>query len=153
MLRSGAILLVLGIAVFLVASVQLFRGRTKNVHWCVSCVLAILLVGNGIWNANRYFDLGIGIPKTFSAENWSKTALSQRHFMVDDLQSNTNLVGMSADEVRELLGTPDYADTDTCLSYLIAQPFDEVTLDLTLETASSPKWKKKTIDTINGSVN
>ena len=57
--------------------------------------------------------------------------------MVSDLQNSTELVGMSADEVHELLGTPDYADTDTCLSYLIAQPFDE----------------KKTIDTINGSVN
>ena len=64
MLRSGVILLVLGIAVFLAASVQLFQGRTKKVHWCISCVLAMLLVGNGIWNANRYFDLGIGVPKT-----------------------------------------------------------------------------------------
>lgn len=36
--------------------------------------------------------------------------------MVSDLQNCTELVGMSADEVRELLGTPDYADTDTCLS-------------------------------------
>ena len=53
MLRSGVILLVLGIAVFLAASVQLFRGGTKKVHWCISCVLAILLVGSGIWNANR----------------------------------------------------------------------------------------------------
>lgn len=44
----SAILLVLGIAVFLAASVQLFRGRTKKVHWCISCVLAMLLVGNGI---------------------------------------------------------------------------------------------------------
>ena len=107
MLRSGVILLVLGIAVFLAASVQLFRGGTKKVHWCISCVLAILLVGSGIWNANRYFDLGIGVPKTFSAENWAKTAPSQRHFMVSDLQDSIELVGMSADEVRELLGTPD----------------------------------------------
>ena len=89
MLRSGVILLVLGIAVFLAASVQLFRGRTKKAHWCISCVLAMLLVGNGIWNANRYFDLGIGVPKTFSAENWAKTAPSQRHFMVSDLQNST----------------------------------------------------------------
>lgn len=72
MLRSGVILLVLGIAVFLAASVQLFRGGTKKVHWCISCVLAILLVGSGIWNANRYFDLGIGVPKTLSAENGRK---------------------------------------------------------------------------------
>ena len=43
MLRSGVILLVLGIAVFLAASVQLFQGRTKKVHWCISCVLAMLL--------------------------------------------------------------------------------------------------------------
>ena len=51
---------------------------------------------NGIWNANRYFDLGIGVPKTFSAENWAKTAPAQRHFMVSDLQNSTELVGMSA---------------------------------------------------------
>ena len=143
MLRSGVILLVLGIAVFLAASVQLFRGRTKKAHWCISCVLAMLLVGNGIWNANRYFDLGIGVPKTFSAENWAKTAPAQRHFMDSDLQNSTELVGMSADEVRELLGTPDYADTDTCLSYLIAQPFDEVTLDLTLENGIVTKVEEK----------
>lgn len=50
---------------------------------------------------------------------------------------------MSADEVRELLGTPDYADTDTRLSYLIAQPFDEVTLDLTLENGIVTKVEEK----------
>ena len=133
MLRSGIILTVVGIAVFLVASVQLFRGKTKKVHWCISCVLAILLVGNGIWNANRYFDLGIGVPRTFSAENWAKTAPAERHFMVNDLQSGTELAGMSADEVRSLLGAPDYADTETGLSYLIEQGMDDKTLDLTLE--------------------
>lgn len=101
------------------------------------------MAGNGIWNANRCFALGIGVPKTFSAENWAKTAPAQRHFMGSDLQDSTELVGMSADEVRELLGTPDYADTDTCLSYLIAQPFDEVTLDLTLENGIVTKVEEK----------
>ena len=99
------------------------------------------MAGNGIWNANRYFDLGIGVPKTFSAENRAKTAPAQRHFTVGDLQNSTELVGMSADEVRELLGTPDYADT--CLSYLIAQPFDEVTLDLTLGNGIVTKVEEK----------
>ena len=143
MLRSGVILLVLGIAIFLAASVQLFRGRRKKVHWCISCVLAILLVGSGIWNANRFFDLGIGVPKTFSAENWAKTAPEKRHFMVSDLQNSTELVGMTVDAVCGLLGTPDYADTDTCLSYLIAQPFDEVTLNLTLENGIVTKAEEK----------
>lgn len=101
------------------------------------------MAGNGIWNANCYFDLGIGVPKTFSAENRAKTEPSQRHFMVSDLQNSTELVGMSTDEVRGLLGTPDYADTDTCLSYLIAQPFDEVTLDLTLENGIVTKVEEK----------
>ena len=41
---------------------------------------------------------------------------------------------MSEDKVRELLGAPDYQDTAACLSYVIAQPFDEVTLDLTLKS-------------------
>ena len=35
--------------------------------------------------------------------------------MVSDLQNSTELVGMSVDEVRELLGTPDDTDTATCL--------------------------------------
>ena len=101
------------------------------------------MLRSGIWNANTYFALGIGALKTFSAENRAKTAPSQRHFMVSDLQNSTELVGMSADEVRELLGTPDYTDTDTCLSYLIAQPFDEVTLDLTLENGIITKVEEK----------
>ena len=133
MLRSGIWLILMGAAVFLVWSVRLFRGKATKVHWCVACVLTISLVGNGIWNANRYFDLGIGVPKTFSAENWAKTAPAERHFMVNDLQNSTALVGRSADEVRSLLGAPDYADTDTCLSYLIAQGVDDKTLDFTLE--------------------
>lgn len=143
MLRSGIILTAVGIAVFLAASVQLFRGRTKKTHWCISCVLAILLVGNGIWNANTYFDLGIGVPKTFSAENWAKTAPEKRHFMVSDLQNSTELVGMSADEVRGLLGAPDHADIDTCLSYTIAQKMDDKTLDLTLENGIVTKVEEK----------
>lgn len=143
MLRSGIWLFLLGIVVFLVASVQLFRGKTKKVHWCASCVLAILLVGSGIWNANSYFDLGIGISKTFSAENWAKTAPVKRHFIVNDLKSSTALVGMSADEVRSLLGTPDYADTETCLSYLIAQGMDDKTLDLTLKNGIVAKVEEK----------
>ena len=108
MLRSGVILLVLGIAIFLAASVQLFRGRRKKVHWCISCVLAILLVGSGIWNANRFFDLGIGVPKTFSAENWAKTAPEKRHFMVSDLQNSTELVGMrcAGCSARRTMRTP-----------------------------------------------
>ncbi len=81
--------------------------------------------------------------KPLFGEKQAKTASAQRHFMVSDLQNSTELVGMSADEVRELLGTPDYADTDTCLSYLIAQPFDEVTLDLTLENGIVTKVEEK----------
>lgn len=75
--------------------------------------------------------------------NKAKTAPAQRHFTVGDLQNSTELVGMSADEVRGLLGTPDYADTDTCLSYLIAQPFDEVTLNLILGNGIVTKAEEK----------
>ncbi len=143
MLRSGWILLIVGLAEFIVWSVRLFQGRVRKSQWLMSCVIAAMLIGCGVWNANIYYDLGLGVPKTFSAENWSKTAPVQRHFMVSDLQDSTELVGMSANEVRELLGTPDYADTDTCLSYLIAQPFDEVTLDLTLENGIVTKVEEK----------
>lgn len=36
------------------------------------------MLRSGIWNANTYFALGIGVPKTFSAENWAKTAPEKR---------------------------------------------------------------------------
>ena len=143
MLKNGIILLIVGLAEFILWSVRLFQGRVRKSQWLMSCVIAAMLIGCGVWNANIYYDLGLGVPKTFSAENWSKTALSQRHFMVDDLQNSTNLVGMSADEVRELLGTPDYADTDTCLSYTIAQNMDDKTLDLTLENGIVTKVEEK----------
>lgn len=143
MLKNGIILLIVGLAEFILWSIRLFQGRVRKSQWLMSCVIAAMLIGCGVWNANIYYDLGLGVPKTFSAENWSKTALSQRHFMVEDLESNTNLVGMSADEVRELLGTPDYADTDTCLSYTIAQNVDDKTLDLTLENGIVTKVEEK----------
>ena len=134
MLTTGIPQIVAGIAVFLVCGVLLFSGKVRKRYWCLSCLVTALLVGRGVWCANYFFDLGIGTPKVFSPENWEKTKPEQRHFMVDDLQEQIALIGMPEDKVRELLGAPDYQDTAACLSYVIAQPFDEVTLDLTLKS-------------------
>ena len=60
-----------------------------------------------------------------------KNKNSDGYFYAADKCGN---IGMPEDEVRELLGAPDYQDTAACLSYVIAQPFDEVTLDLTLKS-------------------
>ena len=134
MLTTGIPQIVAGIAVFLVCGVLLFSGKVRKRYWCLSCLVTALFVGRGVWCANDFFDLGMGTPKVFSPENWEKTKPEQRHFMVDDLQEQIALIGMPEDEVRELLGAPDYQDTAACLSYVSAQPFDEVTLDLTLKS-------------------
>ena len=73
------------------------------------------------------------MPRDFTAENWAKTAPDQRHFLVNDLLETQPLVGMTADEVRGLLGAPDYTDSPELLAYVIDMPFDESTLDIYLQ--------------------
>ena len=78
------------------------------------------------------FDLGIGVARDFTAENWAKTAPADRHFMVSSLRETVALAGMDEAEVRTLLGEPDYADTSERLSYIIDTGIDDTTLDLTM---------------------
>ena len=79
------------------------------------------------------FDLGIGVARDFTAENWAKTAPADRHFMVTSLRETVALVGMDEAEVRALLGEPDYADSPELLAYIIDMPFDASTLDIYLQ--------------------
>ena len=76
------------------------------------------------------FDLGIGVARDFTAENWAKTAPADRHFMVPSLRETVALAGMDEAEVRALLGEPDYADSPELLAYIIDMPFDASTLDI-----------------------
>ena len=40
----------------------------------------------------------------FSADNWKSVEQDQRYHMLEDLYAKVELIGMSADEVEELLG-------------------------------------------------
>ncbi len=77
--------------------------------------------------------LGLGVPREFSSEGWARTKPEDRHFMVDSLLDNVQLTGMTSDELRQLLGKPDYVDTPELMEYVIDMPFDAATLDFTLE--------------------
>ena len=89
---------------------------------CLTC-LVLLAVSVG----------GLHQRTVFSAAQWASVTPDKRHYMLNDLTRRHTLVGMTGGEVRALLGIPDYTDTDTLYAYVIDQPFDESTLDLTLE--------------------
>ena len=132
-LHSGLGLALLGVAAFLAGSILLFAGKIRRRSWFVSIALCALLIGGGVWQANGFFGLGIGVPRDFTAENWAKTKPGDRHFMVDDLTANSGIIGMTEADVRALLGEPDYADSPALLAYIIDMPFDASTLDIYLQ--------------------
>lgn len=130
---TGLGLALLGAAVFLAGSILLFAGKVRRRGWFASIALCALLIGGGVWQANGFFGLGIGVPRDFTAENWAKTAPEDRHFMVSSLRENVELAGMTEADVRALLGEPDYEDTSARLAYIIDTGIDDTTLDLTIE--------------------
>ena len=130
---TGLGLALLGAAVFLAGSILLFAGKLRRRGWFASIALCALLVGGGVWQANGFFGLGIGVPRDFTAENWAKTAPEDRHFMVSSLQENVELAGMTEADVRALLGEPDHTDSPALLAYIIDTGIDDTTLELTIE--------------------
>lgn len=136
--HSGLGLALLGVAVFLTGSILLFAGKVRRRSWFASIALCALLIGGGVWQANGFFDLDIGVARDFTAENWAKTVPEDQHFMVGDLLANSGIIGMTEAEVRALLGEPDYADTSERLSYIIDTGIDDTSLDLTNENGT--RW-------------
>ena len=130
---TGLGLALLGVAAFLAGSILLFAGKIRRRSWFVSIALCALLIGGGVWQANGFFELGIGVPRDFTAENWAKTAPEDRHFMVSSLRENVELAGMTEADVRALLGEPDYADSPALLAYIIDTGIADTTLELTIE--------------------
>lgn len=107
----------------LVAGYRWLETRSRAaVAVCLTC-LVLLAVSVG----------GLHQRTVFSAAQWASVTPDKRHYMLDDLTRRHTLVGMTGGEVRTLLGRPDYTDTETLYAYVIDQPFDESTLDLTLE--------------------
>ena len=127
---TGLGLALLGAAVFLAGSILLFAGKVRRRGWFASIALCALLIGGGVWQANGFFGLGIGVPRDFTAENWAKTAPEDRHFMVSSLRENVELAGMTEADVRALLGEPDHTDSPALLAYIIDTGIDDTTLDL-----------------------
>lgn len=67
----------------------------NKVALLVMCTTTILLL----------YGCGKNNPITeFSADNWMSVEMEQRYHMLEDLYVSVELVGMSSDEVEELLG-------------------------------------------------
>ncbi len=118
----------LGLCVFVVSLALRMFGKWKRgpsagimVSFCLIVFCLLSLQNDGI--------LGLGVPRKFSPEGWVRTKPEDRHFMVDSLLDSVQLTGMTSDELRQLLGEPDYVDTPELMEYIIDKPFDEATLD------------------------
>lgn len=126
---TGILFMFASVAFAIFCFSRLSNGKMRHKAWLL---ISIALFAIAIYQSNNFFDLGIGVPRKFSAENWAKTEAVERHFMVDDLLQSTNIIGMTEEDALALLGTPDYIHTNDLLSYIIDQPFDESTLDFHL---------------------
>lgn len=133
-LHSGLGLALLGVAAFLAGSILLFAGEIRRRSWFVSIALCALLLGGGVWQANGFFELGIGVLRDFTAENWAETAPEDRHFLLPSLRDTVELAGMAEADVRALLGEPDFASNDTQMSYIVDSDWlDYIVLELEME--------------------
>ena len=77
-------------------------GDCVKTTFIVSLIYAAVSVGTQ-YGVRAYFS-------TFSAENWINYP-ANRYLMIDDLEKNYNLIGLSTDEVKNLLGSPEQYDT------------------------------------------
>lgn len=116
------------IVVIVCATARIFNGKRT----VPGIFVGLVIMGLGLYPPLKAGCFGLTVPRTFSAEAWAKTEPEDRHFMVENLQEQHTLTGMTAGEVTALLGEPDYIKADTLYSYIIDMPFDESTLDLTL---------------------
>ena len=131
---TGLGLALLGVAVFLAGSILLFAGKVRRRGWFASIALCALLLGGGVWQANGFFELGIGVLRDFTAENWAETAPEDRHFLLPSLRDTVELAGMAEADVRALLGEPDFASNDTQMSYIVDSDWlDYIVLELEME--------------------
>lgn len=73
--------------------------------------LASLLVAGGlvVWILKACSTIS---PKAFDSRNWKAGNASSRGAMVQDLIDRKIIVGKAPEEVRDLLGQPDYQQVD-----------------------------------------
>ncbi|MBE5911829.1 hypothetical protein [Pseudobutyrivibrio sp.] len=68
----------------------------KTIYWgFVICVLVTILLGCGNNES---------VQQEFSVEKWQKASNEDRYLMIEDLQEKYELLGMTDDQIKELLG-------------------------------------------------
>ena len=76
--------------------------RIKNLskYMLVVAVTCVTLCSGACGNKEK--------PVEFSSESWKNSESFMRYLMLDDLQKNTELIGMNASDVHDILGKYDY---------------------------------------------
>ena len=92
---------------------------TKTIMYSVISILIYIFVVIGTHMVAEYQF------KSFSLEKWT-TYPYQRYRMLDDMTSKYNFIGMSRENVMEILGNPDFThiqDSDGKIEYIIKSAF------------------------------
>jgi len=81
----------------------------------IVAVLVVLAIA--VFVGGRYHDNNTG----FTTEKWVNAVGNDRQKILQDLRDRTMFVGMTVEEVKELLGEPD-EETDEFLNYVVGFP-------------------------------
>lgn len=108
---SGALFVIMFIVLPIVILILPFILKAvgkKNFGDCVKTALIVSLIYATVSVGTEY---GVRAYFTkFNAENWINYP-ANRHLMIDDLEKKYNIIGMSTDEVENLLGSPEQYDS------------------------------------------
>ena len=123
---SGALFVIMFIVLPLVILILPFILKSvgrKNFGDCVKTALIVSLIYATVSVGTEY---GVRAYFTrFNAENWINYP-ANRHLMINDLEKNYNIIGMSTDEIENLLGSPAQYDSvanEEALIYGAAKSF------------------------------
>ena len=81
----------------------------------IVAILVILAIA--VFVGGRYHDNNTG----FTTEKWVNAVGNDRQKILQDLRDRTQFVGMTTEEVKELLGEPE-EETGTFLNYVVGIP-------------------------------
>lgn len=82
------------------------RKRYLNISICLIPALSILITIAFVFVSLTAFFVSAGRFQTFTEEKWEEYP-RQRYIMLDDMKEKYGIVGMTGNQISELLGDPD----------------------------------------------
>ena len=115
-----AVYIILPILIMILPVIRKFILKEKFyksiLYSCLAVVIYIFVLLGLNFGIKSYF-------KTFTTEKWSnRDWYSYRYLMIDDLEEKYNFIGMSKEEVYDILGKTDEGVKESGGEYVIAYP-------------------------------